>query len=96
MKKRTMEKIRKIKANLNLPGEAKFIGYCVYNSLKDEFLHQFEDNEDVTLKAWTIMPEFSLTFDDQNEAKLIASSFNNGSIGAYLFETDSQILMYVE
>lgn len=57
-----------IKLRSDIPLNAKFLGWSIYNPLQDDFLFRFKENDRDLMHYWGIYPEQSLRFKKYKKA----------------------------
>ncbi|EKO3995417.1 hypothetical protein KW419_11335 [Vibrio fluvialis] len=57
-----------IKLRSEIPVDAKFIGWIIYNPLQDDFLWKFRENARALFKQWIIYPDMALRFKKYKQA----------------------------
>jgi len=60
--------ITDIKARSDIPMDAKFLGWLIYNPLQDDFLWKYRENHFMLNKEWTIFPDISMKFKKYRKA----------------------------
>ncbi|WP_041942546.1 hypothetical protein [Vibrio furnissii] len=72
-----------IKLRSEIPVDAKFIGWIIYNPLQDDFLWKFRENARALFKQWVIYPDMALRFKNTSkrldERRLKAARYRNHS-----------------
>lgn len=85
--------INLIRRNLNLSNEDKFIGYFIFNPLRDDFLSSYKGDSDMAFFEWTKKPEYGICFKLYKKAFKIIKRFelNRKAIILMGFEFGSQL-----
>lgn len=60
--------LTELKLRSEIPVDAKFIGWLIYNPLQDDFLWKFRENAHALLKQWVIYPDMALNFKKYKQA----------------------------
>ncbi|MEH0691044.1 hypothetical protein H4F17_18610 [Vibrio cholerae] len=60
--------LTEIKLRSEIPVNAKFIGWIIYNPIQDDFLWKFSEDERSLLKQWVIFPDMALRFKKHKKA----------------------------
>ncbi|WP_227430416.1 hypothetical protein [Psychrobacter sp. I-STPA6b] len=90
---KSMEELYK---EFDIPDDAEFLGYVVNAVEKDEYIAHFEDTPDVRNIAYSKTPEFSLKFENFEEAlevgKVVAEKYKTDI--CLLFETKKEFRVF--
>ncbi|MFA5170268.1 MAG: hypothetical protein WC426_01785 [Sulfuriferula sp.] len=79
-----------IKREAGIPLNTEFLGYSVHLESSDEFIMQFEDNEEATKKTWVKTPEIAKTYTSFIDAYDVSQKCP-GSIVVGIFDGEKQI-----
>ncbi|CCN70143.1 hypothetical protein [Vibrio nigripulchritudo] len=60
--------LTEIKLRSGIPADAKFIGWVIWNPVKDDFLRQFREDAYSLFKEWCIYPDLAMRFKKYKKA----------------------------
>ncbi len=91
MPQRTQISIEDYVKKFDIPDEYQFIGFAVHHENRDDFLHSYDANSEISKRTWSTTPELAKVFDHQIDAENIITEINDGSVVALLFDADGNI-----
>ena len=85
--------INLIRKKLNIIEEGKFIGYFIFNPLRNDFLFSYKGDLEIAFFEWTETPEYGLCFKLYKKAFKIIKRFelNDKAIILMGFEFGSKL-----
>ncbi|HOY69702.1 MAG TPA: hypothetical protein PL131_00370 [Methylotenera sp.] len=89
-KKKTIDEIKR---EYGLENDAEYCGYLIHIIEKDEFLAYYEDDINVTMRAFCKSPEHAVRFNEIADAIKLARP-DKGEAIVMLFDVGNQYIVY--